>query len=337
MNRTLLAVMGALLLFPAAAQADRVTIGSDLSLPATAARSDPNDIVWWPGSVPGATIDVPVEGQAIIMRVKGGTLQPRGGSSLPDYDMIRFVVLHPAGDGSWRTTSTSVPHRLPVLGRGADQNTVSEFTSEWPLCVKPGDRVALVSVGGFDPQLFPNGLPYQVFGARPGAVLSEFRAGGAIAEDQTVIRADRAADTELLMQVVIGTGASARPTCGGDAPSGSDPGTGPEPSEPAPPAKDGRVKIAKPARAPRVFDGKIRLTLRCISDTADCEGALTLRAKGRRIGRRAYHLEPGETDGLSVTLTRKGQRITKGKRRLKVVAVATSGGGKSKRTVRVMG
>ena len=212
MKRTFLAVIGALLVLPAIAQADRITIGSDLSAPATLVRSDPNDIVWWPGAQPGATIDVPVAGQAIIMRVKGGTAQPNGGSSLPDYDMIRFVVLHPAGDGSWRTTSTSVPHRMPVIGRGADQNTVTDFTSVWPLCVKSGDRIALVSVGGFDPQLFPNGLPYQVFGARPGATLAEFRAGGMINENQTVIRGDAAAGAELLMQVVVGTGASARPT-----------------------------------------------------------------------------------------------------------------------------
>ena len=53
------------------------------------------------------------------------------------------------------------------------------------------------------------------------------------------------------------------------------------------------MKILKPARAPRVFDGKLRLTLRCLSATADCEGALALRAKGTFLGRRVYHLEPG--------------------------------------------
>ena len=236
MKRTMLA-LALLLTTPAAASADRVTIGSDLAAPATAARSDPNDIVFWARSLPGATVDVPVRGQAIIMRLKGGTQQPNGPSTQPDYDQIRFVVLRPQGDGTWRTTASSVPHRAPVIGRGADANTVTEFTSVDPLCVEQGDRIGLVSVGGFDAQLFPNGLPYQVFAPGPGAVLNEFRAGGAIAQGQTVVHAAGVSDVQLLLQVVVGTGPSARPTCGGTAPSGSDPGTFPEPSDPAGPGE----------------------------------------------------------------------------------------------------
>jgi hypothetical protein len=336
MKRTMLA-LALLLLTPAAARADRVTIGSDLAAPATAARSDPNDIVFWPRSLPGGTVDVPVRGQAIIMRLKGGTQQPDGPSSQPDYDQMRFVVLRPQGDGTWRTTATSVPHRAPVIGKGADANTITEFTSVDPLCVEQGDRIGLVSVGGYDARLFPRGLPYQVFAPAPGAVLNEFRAGGAIAQGQTVVRATGVADVQLLLQVVVGTGPSARPTCGGTAPSGSDPGTFPEPSDPpgtGTPAATGRVRIAKPDRAPRMFDGKVRLTLGC-PGSARCAGVLSLWAKGKRIGRRAYAFDAGERDGVSVKLTRKGRRMARRAGRLRVIARATWAGGTATRVVRV--
>ena len=228
-KRMFTTIAAGLALLPATAVAAEQTIGSDLVAPVMIARSDPNDVVWWQGDAAAGAVDVPVKGQAIIMRLKGGTLQPNGAAD-PDYDMIRFVVLRPQGDGTWRTTANSVAHRAPVIGKGgADANTITEFTSEWPLCVEPGDRIGLVSVGGYDARLFPNGLPYHVFAQTAGATLNEFHAGGMIDQGKTVIRADRVPRTELLLQVVIGTGDSARPTCGGSAPSGSDPGKGPRP------------------------------------------------------------------------------------------------------------
>ena len=228
MKRTILAgaVVATLLLSPSAAGAAEITIGSDLAAPATAARSDQRDIVWWAGSrAGGAAIDVPVTGQATIMRLKGGTQQPNGGSkSSPNFDLMRFVVLRPQNDGTWRTTVTSSAHRAPVIGAGANENTITEYSSDWPLCVQPGDRIGLVSVGGYDANLFPQGLPYQVFGANPAATMLEFRAQGAIAERETVVRGARVPDTELLLQVVIGTGPDARPTCGGSTSPAPDPG-----------------------------------------------------------------------------------------------------------------
>lgn len=318
------------------AVADEQTIGSDLAAPATIARNDPNDIVWWPGAQPGATIDVPVKGQAIIMRLKGGTQQPLGPSTNPDYDMIRFVVLRPHADGTWRVTAASVAHRAPVIGKGADANTISEYTSEWPLCVEPGDRIGLVSVGGFDAQLFPDGLPYQVFAPAAGAELSEFRAGGAIDGDRTVVRADRVPRAELLLQVVVGTGPSARPACGGTAPSGSDPGKGPRPG-PAPPPGTALAFVLKPPHAPWLYDGrKVKLTIRC-SDAADCSGTVSLRAKGKRIARRSYDLDAGARKPIVLRINAAGKRMAKPGRRLRARAVIEAGGEPTSRrlTIRV--
>jgi hypothetical protein len=334
--RTCLAAIVGVALAPASAEAARVTIGSDLAAPATAARSDPNDIVFWHAARPTAAIDVPVAGQAIIMRVKGGTVQPRGASQYPSYDLMHFVVLRPQPDGTWRTTATSVDHRLPVIGRGADANTVSTYTSVNPLCVQPGDRIGLASVGGFDPQLFPDGLPYQVFAPAAGSTAAEFRAGGMIEENKTVVRGERVADTELLMQVVIGTGSSARPTCGGTAPSGSDPGLQPEPSDPIPPPAAARPRafVVAPSRAQRLRRGRVRLAVSC-GAAAACSGALELRARGRRIGRARYDLPAGATRAVVVRLTAAGRRLVRRAGRIRVSARVTAGGSRTRRALSI--
>jgi hypothetical protein len=338
-KRTGLAALAALALAPASADAARVTIGSDLAAPATAARSDPNDIVFWHAAHPTAAIDVPVAGQAIIMRVKGGTVQPRGASPYPDYDLLHFVVLRPQPDGTWRTTATSVDHRMPVIGRGADENTVSTFTSVNPLCVEPGDRIGLASVGGFDPQLFPNGLPYQVFAPVAGSTTAEFRAGGMIHENQTVVRGERVPGTELLMQVVIGTGSSARPTCGGTAPSGSDPGLLPDPGDPIPPPQPAarpRAFVVPPSGAVRMRRGAVRLAVRCGAGAA-CSGALELRARGRRLGRSRYGLAAGATRKVAVTLAAGARRLVRRAGRLRGSARVTAGDSRTRRAVVIRG
>jgi hypothetical protein len=233
--------------------------------------------------------------------------------------MIRFVVLRPRADGTWRVTAASVAHKAPVMGKGANENTITEYTSEWPLCTEPGDRIGLVSVGGFDARLFPSGLPYQVFGQTAGATLHEFHAGGMIHQDETVVRAGRVPRAELLLQVVIGTGESARPTCGGTAPSGSDPGQGPRPA-PAPPSGAARAFVLKPPHAPWLYDGrKVKLDIRC-SGAADCKGKVVLRAGGKKIASRSYALDAGTKRSLVLKLNKAGKRMAKPGRRLRARA-----------------
>ena len=178
-----------------------------------------------------------------------------------------------------------------------------------------------------------------MFGAAPGSTLFEFRAGGVIDQGKTVVRASRVPDTELLLQVVVGTGPNARPTCGGTAPSGSDPGKNPVPDPgpgPGGGAAPGSMRIPKPARDPRMFDGKVRLTLRC-APGPDCAGVLSLRARGKRIGRRAFRFDGGETDGVSVKLSKAGRRMARRAGKLKVTARVTIGDKRVSRTVTVHG
>ena len=327
-------VAAGLLLGAADARAAELTIGSDLSAPATVAYSDPNDILWWPSAQPGGTIDVPVKGQAIIMRLKGGTQQPRGGSSNPNYDMMHFVVLRPKGDGTWRVTASSVDLKAPVIGRnGVDENTVTEYTSAYPLCVQPGDRIGLASVGGFDAQLFPNGLPYQTFAQKPDFVTDEFRAGGMIELDKTVVKPARVPRAELLLQVVVGTEDSARAACGGTS-GQTDPGNGPRP-EPPPPPGTARPFVKKPPHAPWLYDRrKVKLDIRC-SDAADCKGTVTLRARGERIARRAYDLDAGESGSIVLRINKAGKRMAKPGRKLRTRAVIEAGGQTMSRAIAI--
>lgn len=321
---------------PAAARAGEITIGSDLSAPASLAHSDPNDILFWGASHPAATLEVPVEGQAIIMRLKGGTLQPDGPSSNPDYDQMRFVVLRRQGYGTWRIKWSSVPLKAPVIGPqgNADEHTISSYTSEWPLCVEPGDRIGMVSVGGYDQRLFPQGLPYQVFARAPGAVVNHFAAGGALEIDETVVRGDTMREHELLLQVVIGTEEDARATCGGSSPI-PDPGKQPDP--PPTPGQPGPVATAtlpRPDRAPRLFSGGIRLPVKCTAAAA-CAGTITVDAKGKRLGTRDYALAPGRRIDFSIKFTRKGRRLAERKHRLKATVTVTAGDRRSSRTVAI--
>ena len=337
MRRIVAGVIVGLALTPAAAQAARVTIGSDLAAPATVARSDPNDIVFWHTSHPTAAVDVPVAGQAIIMRVKGGTVQPRGGSQDPLYDIMHFVVLRPQPDGTWRTTATTVEHKLPVIGRGATR-TRSRPTPRSTRCAcSPATGSGSRRSAGSTPSCSPRDCPTRCSPRCRGRTRAEFRAGGMINENQTVVRGAPLPDTELLMQVVVGTGSSARPTCGGTAPSGSDPGLLPEPSEPAPaPAARPRAFVVPPSGAARMRRGKVRLTVRCGAGAA-CAGALEVRARGRRLGRTSYQLPAGATRKVAVRLSGSGRRLVRRAGRIRARARVTAGGSRTSRTLTIRG
>lgn len=334
------------------AHADRVTIGSDLSAPATVALSDPNDVVFWPSEQPGS-VDVPVKGQAIIMEMKGGTVQSSGGPLNGDakYDILHFMVLRPTG-GGWQVKWTSRDLKAPIIGKnGVGENTVTPYTAgaHNPLCVEPGDRIAMAEVGGFDggngivlPH-FGNGLPYQVFGAVPSSTTHVFAAGGMIHTDDVFgkSRTAQRAGTELLLRVTIGTGPSARYTCGGSAPTDSDPGLLAE--EPAqPPASPGGgsgssgpkvlVPMASPLLKSRRLDkkGRVPINLTCRATGTDCSGTIELRAHKKRIGHRTYALARGASGVFTVKLTKTGRHYVKvaSSKELRTAVVVLADGGR---------
>ncbi len=319
---------------PASAQADRTTIGSDLKADATIAASDPNDIAFWPGSG-GADlgIEVPVRGEAIAFRLKGGTVQTKSERARaeafdPDYDLMHFQVLHPQGDGTFQATSTSEDYVAPVIGVNASKDTVKEWLADTSrLCVEPGDRISLSEVGGYVPYIFGNGLRYQTFGQVGSATTNEFRAGGMIAEDRTALEPTPVRGRELLLQVVIGSGQDARWTCQTPAQRAAtaEQSSGPKAPRVLPP-------MARPSLKTRRLDkrGRVPMTVRCRAAGTDCAGTIELRAHKRRIGRARYALVKGASSTFRVKLTRRGRRDVRraSAGKLRTAAVVRARGGR---------
>lgn len=204
------------------AQAAETRIGPDLEEtgPASVALRDGNDTFWW-DTAPG--IKVRKQGEIRAIRIKGGTVQDEAARRLavefdPNYDITHWIVLRKI-DGVFRPVANSEDVRLPIIGmQGVTRDTVTELRQPqdtYRVCAKPGDRVALASVGGFVPNVFGRGLPYQVFARTPGRSIYQWRAGGNpnIQLGKTKVRPERKGGLQLQMQAVLGTGKDARYTC----------------------------------------------------------------------------------------------------------------------------
>jgi hypothetical protein len=86
-----------------------------------------------------------------------------------------------------------------------------------------------------------------------------------------------------------------------------------------------------------MYDGrKVKLTIRC-SDKADCKGKVTLRKRGKRLASRAYELDAGESKPIVLQMNKRGRKLAKPGRRLRVRAVIDAGGTTTSRplTIRV--
>jgi hypothetical protein len=84
--------------------------------------------------------------------------------------------------------------------------------------------------------------------------------------------------------------------------------------------------VKKPPHAPWLYDGrKVKLDIRC-GDAADCKGTVTLRARGKRIARRAYDLDAGESGSIVLRINKAGKRMAKPGRKLRTRAVIEAGG-----------
>ena len=124
-----------------------------------------------------------------------------------------FQDLRPAGGASVKVEVTSSPFNLPVCASaGAGASTITTF-HPMDMCVLKGDYVGLDDTGGFGPA-FPGGVQYRVFGAAAGAATDSFTTAGATGNGATLAGAP-ASGTELLMQLVLGTGKDGTALCPG--------------------------------------------------------------------------------------------------------------------------
>lgn len=241
-------------LFPASGRANILTFGSPLSEPATLNTAEnlsypgtntpvqpspeaPDgifhtahygaDTVLWNLASPNGAPQSPAAGQALKVSLEGCAQAAPGGP--PPLTQIHFQDLSPLSGGGAKVNITSQAFEIPVCGQnGASGSTVSTYEPT-NLCVAAGDYVAFNDEGGYVPNVYRAGVPYQVIGATTSATMDSFLANDGTGNGALLSPADLSADAgfavnrgeELLLRVTLGTGPDARYVCPGgsrDAP-----------------------------------------------------------------------------------------------------------------------
>lgn len=213
----------------APANAEKITMGSNLEADATQIVAQGQDTALWPVSVKGDSPAMPEEGQILSVTIKGTVLRERGAAN--PANLIHFQSLTPEGDrGAMRVWLTSQDFYLPI----DEPNAITTFEPE-NLCVKKGGTVAFNDLGGFmyggsltaplDRDHYHNGAPFQIFAAVRNSVTARYSA-----HDQTkngdlldpLIGTDPGKPNgsinrgqEILMQYVVATGDDRSESCGG--------------------------------------------------------------------------------------------------------------------------
>lgn len=223
------ALAAALLLLPASAQAEKLTLGSDLTGAASLVQAQGADTAFWLEDVNSAPFAIPEDGQILAIRVKGSALREKGAATDPA-TLVHFQTLDPADAGGKRQIYlTSGTFNMPV----DDPAKVSEFAPE-NLCVRKGGSVAFNTIGGFrwggslDAPLsnsYTSGTPWQIFartnsstnwyskdeGTKNGMTLDPSAPGPTAAEGIGGTHRGQ----ELLLQIVLATGDDRSEPCGG--------------------------------------------------------------------------------------------------------------------------
>jgi hypothetical protein len=171
------------------------------------------------------------------------------------------------------------------------------------LCVSAGDYVGFNDDGGYVPNVYRAGVPYQVLGSVPGSTADSFlrnngTGNGAILSSSDLSANDgfaANANKELMMQVELGTGADATHICAG--------GT------------QGAAPVLPPIRVSRQTDGVnheriVSVAVYCRL-APECKGVATLTLAGRSagvgptglVGRKGFSLRPNKTTHLPIRLT----------------------------------
>jgi hypothetical protein len=330
----------AALLAPAAAHADKITLGSSLVPDAAISQSNPRDWGAYPTAEgDGSPFAVNVQGEVSYAQIKGSILQPRAGYPDPNV-VMHVVVLRPQPDGRDQLIVATDNLTLPY---GGDPNRVSDYNLQsFPshICVQPGDHIALATSGGFGNQFpqyggfpddsFKDGAQFQMFGRVPGSSFNVFKQPPG---DDTWQVPDNELFTpvtgqELLMRVTVGTGADARYFCRTPAEQKQgcpDPGTTITFKTPC----TDPVDVPEPSHAPYVKLGKVPLRIYC-RRIESCVGTLTIARNGATIGTVPFTLAYKTSGHLTVALA-KGWRgyLPKKGSKAAVTVTATLNDGKA--------
>lgn len=332
----------------APAHAGFATIGSDLSAPATLAESHPRDWAAWPTAFAtgGGAIVAPVQGEVALAKLKGRIIQDfRSPNQIPDVVMHVVVMRPQPGGGDKLIVSTE---NLPLPTSGDTQQVVMHNLLRRParICVEPGDRVALATSGGFRQAkynfptgAYDDGVAFQMFGRVPGSSIGLFEepAGPGSFQVGDVERGNAVQGRELLMQVVIGTGADARFTCRTKAEQGMNFPTPngdnvPTNTGPGQVSQNGTPSLPETKKTVKVRKGVVKVAVACSAAGPCPGGSLTLSNSKVVYARSAFALAPGATQILSLKFNKAGLRKLKAtKGRVTVKATATTRDGTATR------
>src|SRR4051794_19960106 len=203
----------ALALGPAAARANLVTLGSDLSKDANVVEDHGADSLFWNTSVdgnPNAAI-MPADGQVTVVKVKGTVVADPFGRVKPD-PQFHFQVIHPIGGGRWKVMLSSGAFRVPVGGNPQVVNSFNPIN----LCVQKGDVVDFNDIGGFEWRWANyRGMPFQVFSAARESSVNFYSADNGTNIGSQWAPQENHKGEELLMQTLLATGADASDICPG--------------------------------------------------------------------------------------------------------------------------
>jgi hypothetical protein len=334
-----------LLLAPASSPAAVTTFGSPLSMPATLNTSDnlgyygtftpvppnpqaPNglfhtahwgaDTALWNVRVAGGQASAPVTGQAVKIRLEG-CAQPAAGGPAP-LTQIHFQDLSPLPDGGARVNISSQAFDIPVCGeRSASGSTITTY-QPINLCIAQGDYVAFNDNGGYVPNVYRSGVPYQVIGGSPGSTMNSFIRGNGTGNGSTLSGHDTGANDgfaanpneQLMLQVIEGSGPDATHICAG--------GTA------------GRPAALPPLKIRPQTDGvnhsrMISVAVYC-RPAGGCAGLATLGLSGKTsgYGQTGFTLPGNKTSHMSMRVSQKLMGLIRRKHGVSAVVTATMGG-----------
>jgi hypothetical protein len=164
----------------------------------------------------------PATGQAVKVSLEGcAEAAPNGPSPLTQ---IHFQDVSPLPNGAGaKVNITSQGFEIPVCGQnGASGSTVSTY-EPINLCVSAGDFVDFNDEGGYVPNVYRNGVAYQVLGSVSASTMDSFIRGDGTGNGATLSSSFLGADegfavnrgAELMLRVTLGTGSNATHICAG--------------------------------------------------------------------------------------------------------------------------
>src|SRR5436190_17083914 len=134
------------LALPAAASAEVINFGSDLTAPANVTEAHGADTAFWGLSVKGKPNSLPADGQITEIRLKGTAVPSIAAGAPAPLNEVHIQVIHPNPDGSVTVDLSTDPFYVPI---GGNPNQVSAYHAAGYLCTRTGVYGTCNAGGGF--------------------------------------------------------------------------------------------------------------------------------------------------------------------------------------------